>query len=204
MCREADIVSGRNHLVGDHPALQAAHPVGEHDVRDTAELLEALRQHRQCGLGPLVVGEPHEPDPRPGQHRAEHVQPADTAPVDGQDLTRRPHRRTTAPVVAPPPGLLRIGDKPPEVPRRPRIASRLRGRQQPLGRDPALRHRDPVGHQSSDRVVVVFPRLADRRLAPGLGPLDDALDRPPSCIASSQAISSCCRSSRDRYWPSAG
>ena len=60
---EADVARGGHHLVRDHAALQAAHPVREHHLRDPAELLEALSQHRQRGLGPLVAGEPHEPDP---------------------------------------------------------------------------------------------------------------------------------------------
>ena len=135
MRREPQVLRRGHHDVGDHPALQAAHPVGQHRARH----LEALRQHRQRRGGPLISGEPHEPEPAPGQHRAEHVQAALGAPVDHQVLTRRPHRRTPPVVMIGPPRLLRHRDQAAEVPRRPRIARSPRGRQQPLRRDPGLR-----------------------------------------------------------------
>ena len=65
----------------------------------------------------LVVGEPDEPEPRPGQHRAEHVQPGLDTPVDDQRLTRRPHPRPAAPMMITPPRRLRLRDQPAEVPR---------------------------------------------------------------------------------------
>ena len=73
---EADVPAGRDHDVGDDAAFQAAHPVREDLARHPAEGLEALGQHAHRGLGPLVGGEAHEPEPAPRKHRAEHVQPA--------------------------------------------------------------------------------------------------------------------------------
>ena len=86
--REPEVVAGRHHDVGDHPAPQTAHPVGEHLARHPAQHLEALGQHRERRLRPFVGSEAHEPEPAPGQHRAEHVQPSHDAPVDHQMLTR--------------------------------------------------------------------------------------------------------------------
>jgi hypothetical protein len=40
-----------------------------------AQLLKALGKQRQCGLGPLVGGEPHEPVAAPGQHRTKTCSP---------------------------------------------------------------------------------------------------------------------------------
>jgi hypothetical protein len=54
-------------------------------ARSTAE---KPYQHRERRLGALVGREPHEPEPAPRQHRAEHMQPAQAAPVDHQMLTR--------------------------------------------------------------------------------------------------------------------
>jgi len=71
MGREPDVVRRGHDDVGDHAAFQAAHPVREYDLRDAAENLEALGQHRQGGGLLLISGEPDEPEPRPGQHRAE-------------------------------------------------------------------------------------------------------------------------------------
>ena len=94
--REPDVVRRRHHHVSDHAGLQAAHPVGEHDLRDPAERLETLRQHRQSGVGAFIVGEAHEPHPRPGQHRAEHMHAGQHAPVDDQRVSRCPDRRPPA------------------------------------------------------------------------------------------------------------
>ena len=79
-------------------------------------------------------------------------------------------------MVIAPPLLLRAGDQPPEVPRRPRIPGRPRRGQQPLRRDPARRGRNPVSGQSAHRVVVTPPRPSGRRRATRLRTLDDALD----------------------------
>ena len=97
MGREPDIVGGRDHHVGDHPALQATHPVSQHHPRDPAQDLEALRQHRERRGRLLIGGEPDEPGPGPGQHGTEHVQPVLDTPVDQQVLTRRPHPRPATP-----------------------------------------------------------------------------------------------------------
>ena len=174
--REPQVLRRGHHDVGDHPALQAAHPVGQHLARHPAQHLEALRQHRQRRLRALISGEPHEPDPAPGQHRAEHVQAALGAPVDHQVLTRRPHRRTAAAVMIPPPGLLGRRDQAAEVPRRPRIPRGPRRRQQPLRRDPARGLPDPLRDQPGHGVVVPLPRRPRRRAAAGLVPGDHPPD----------------------------
>lgn len=103
--REPHVVGTGHDDVRDHAALQAAHSVGEHGLADPAEDLEAVREHPQRGGLLLISGEADEPEPRPRQHRAEHVHlPAGDdllAPVDGQHPSagdqiagRRPPTRT--------------------------------------------------------------------------------------------------------------
>ena len=116
---EPDIFGCRDNPVRHDATLQAAHPVGQHDLRYPAHLSEALAQHRQRRSGLLIGGEPHEPPPRPSQHRTEHVDPALGAPVNDQVLTRGPDRRAAAPVVLGPPVFLGLGDQAAEVPGRP-------------------------------------------------------------------------------------
>ena len=164
--REPQVLRRGHHHVGDHPAFEAAHPVGQHLARHPAQHLQALRQHRQRRLRPLIRGEPHEPHPAPGQHGAEHVQPALGAPVDHQVLARRPHRRPTATVMIPPPRLPGRRDQAAEVPRRPRIPRGPGRRQQPLGRNPALSLPDPFSDQASNDVEVALPRRPRRRTPP--------------------------------------
>ena len=79
-------------------------------------------------------------------------------------------------MVVTPPVLLDLGDQAAEVPRRPRVPGGLSQRQQPLGRDLAVRRADLLGDQINHLVVVVFPLLAAQRLVPGQRPLDDAFD----------------------------
>jgi hypothetical protein len=191
MAGEADVLRQGHHDVGHDAAFQAAHPVRQHLAGHSAQHLEALRQQRQRRGRPLIGREPHEPEPAPGQHCAEHVQPALAAPVDHQVLTRRPHRRAPAPVMLPPPGLLTSRDQAPEVARRPGIPRGPRGRQQPLRRDPrrCLRHafRDRGGHA----VVVMAPRHPLRRGTPGLMPGDhpfDGLVRGPAISAAPRYV----------------
>ena len=93
---EPHVGAGRHDPVGDHPALQTPHPVGQHHPGHPTQDLEALREQPQRGVCALVTGEADEPHPRPGQHRAEHVQPTQHAPVDNQVLARGPHRRAAA------------------------------------------------------------------------------------------------------------
>ena len=174
--REPQVLRRGHHDVGDHAALQAAHPVRQHLARHPAQHLQALRQHRQRRLRALISGEPHEPEPAPRQHRAEHVQAALGTPVDHQVLTRRPHRRTAAPVMIPPPQMLLRRDQPPEIPRRPRIPRGPRRRQQPLRRDPRRRLVHPLRHQHGNGVVVMPPRRTRRRAAAGLMPGDHPPD----------------------------
>ena len=85
---EPHVLPGRHDDVSDDGAFQAAHPVGQDLARHPAEHFEALAQQRQRRGSALVGGEPHEPEPRPGQHRAEHMQPGQHAPVDDQVLAR--------------------------------------------------------------------------------------------------------------------
>jgi len=61
--REPNVITCRDHTVGDDPTLQAAHPVGQHDLGCPAQLGEALTQHSQRGGGLLIGGEPYEPPP---------------------------------------------------------------------------------------------------------------------------------------------
>ena len=105
MRREPQVLRRGHHDVGDHAALQAAHPVRQHRARHPAQHLQALRQHRERRLRTLISGEPHN-ESAPARRTAEHVQAALGTPVDHQVLTRRPHRRTAAPVMIPPPQLL--------------------------------------------------------------------------------------------------
>jgi len=123
----------------------------------------------------LVSGEPHEPDPRPRQHRGEDVHPGDHAPVDDQMLTRGPHRRTTGPALLLTVAALLRSDQAPEVAVRARISSRPRPRQQPLGADPSLAGLDGGRDQRADRLVVTRPRPARRAVLARL----DTLDHPP-------------------------
>jgi len=48
---EPDMLACGHHHVGDHTALQAAHPVGQHCARRPTQHLEAPGQHRQRRLG---------------------------------------------------------------------------------------------------------------------------------------------------------
>ena len=159
MAGEPDIVGGGHHHVGDHPALQAAHPVGQHLGRDPADHRQRLGDHRQRRGGLLIGGEPHEPPPRERQHRAKHEQPRrGLGPVDHQILTRRPHRRAAATMMILAPQRFLLSDQPAEVPRRALIAGRPRDRQQPLGRDPAPRLGHPLGDQVPHRIEIARPR----------------------------------------------
>src|SRR5450755_4120160 len=79
-----------------------------------------------------------------------------------------------------PPRPLGLRDQPPEVPRRPRIAGGLSGRQQPLRRDPPRAGLHPRGHQFRDGVIVTGPRHPRRHGAghvPGDHPLHGLVRR---------------------------
>ena len=71
---EGDVARCRDDDVGDDPALETAHPVGEHDRGHPAERLEALGEEAQGGRLGLVGGEADEAHPAPGEHGAEDVQ----------------------------------------------------------------------------------------------------------------------------------
>jgi hypothetical protein len=60
---EPNVVGGGHHHVGDHAGLQAAHPVGQHHLRHSAEGFETFGQQRQRGRRFLVGGEADEPPP---------------------------------------------------------------------------------------------------------------------------------------------
>ena len=200
---EADIVRARHHHVRDHPRLQTAHPVGEHHGRDAAERLETLHQHLEGRGRAFVVGEPDEPHPGPGQHRAEHVQPGQHAPVDQQRLTRQPHPRPAAPVMITPPFLLRLRNQAAEVPGRPDIARHPGLRQQPLRRHPPRRLLHPGGDQLGHLVVVVAPILPLHRKLTGLRAPPQAVSPSyESCRKSPQHPEKCPQSRRQQSHPS--
>ena len=164
MVGEADVVRRGHHHPGHGAALDAPHAVAEHGAGHTAQSLEAGSLGDKGGLGAVVVGEVHEADPAPGQHRAEHRQRPDLAPVDDQHVPRRPHPGPAAPVVVGAPGSLGLDHQAAEVAGRAVVAGGLGGRQQALGRDQAVRLRHSVGHDVGDGVVVVGHR---RRRAGG-------------------------------------
>ena len=155
---EADVVGRRHYHPGHGAALEAAHSIAQHRPGDTAEGLEAGGQGGEGGVGALVVGEDHEPEPAPGRHRAEHEQGADLAPVDDEHVARRPHAGTPPPVVVRPPQALGLGHQAAQVAGRALVAGGPDRRQQPLGRDQPLRLLDPLGHDVGDDVVVVRRR----------------------------------------------
>jgi hypothetical protein len=173
---ELHVVGRGDHDVRDDTALEAAHPVREDLGRDPADRLEALREHGHRGGGLLVGGEPHETNPRPRQHRAEHLDPAKVAPVDDQVLTRGPHSWAPPTVVLAAPLDLRSRDQAAEVARRPGEPRRPRRRQQPLRRDPAPCRGDLRRDQTGHRLVVADPRDSRRGGPAGLGAGDDPLD----------------------------
>lgn len=98
-----------------------------------------------------------EPDPRPGEHCAEHLQPVgEQTPVDHHRLARRPHRRPTLMTTDLTTHLpLHAGDKPTEVPVRPPIARSTRGRQQPLRAATPVRFAHQIEHDRADPVGVL-------------------------------------------------
>jgi len=125
---EADVVRGRDHPVGDQVGLEAGHPVGE-DHLGPAESLEDSASIDNVVAPRLLVGEP---PLRPGQDRADHVQPASTplsitrwSPGD-HTAGRRPLDDDCGPVV------LDLGDEPTGVPRGPLVADGSHLGQQPL------------------------------------------------------------------------
>ena len=83
------VIRGRYHHVGDHPALEAGHPVGQHPGRDTADRGQCLGDQRQRGRRALIGGEADEPPTGERQHRAEQEQPrCGLGPIDDQIVTR--------------------------------------------------------------------------------------------------------------------
>gem|GEM_PF-4322688 len=176
MQREPHVITCGDNTIRHDPTLQAAHPVGQHDLRHPAHLGEALAEHRQRRGRLLIGGEPHEPPPRPRQYRTEHMHPALAAPVNDKVLTRGPHRRPAAPVVIDPPLPLGRRDQPAEVPIRAGVPSSSCRGQQPLGRDPPARLLHPLGHQVSNDLEVTGSFLRRRADAPGLSTLDNPLD----------------------------
>ena len=86
---QSNVVRSRDDDVGDHPALEARHPVSQHSGRDPAGRGQRFRDHRQRGRRSLIGGEAHEPPPGVRQHRAEQEQPrCSLGPVDDQILSR--------------------------------------------------------------------------------------------------------------------
>jgi len=131
-------------------------------------------RHRplQCGQQRAVAVSGAQPG-KPSRSAPSRALAEAADPVMNASATE-PRARPPSPVVILPPGPLRAGDQPSEVPRRPPIP---RGRQQPFRRDPARRGRNPPRHQAGDQIIITGTRPAVRRLATGLRTLDDALDR---------------------------
>jgi hypothetical protein len=154
---EAHVVRRRDHHPGHRPGLQTAHSVGEHVAWHTADHLEALGDQRHRRRRRLVTGEPHETEPAPRHHGAEHLDPArQVAPIDHQRLARHPHRRTPLMTrLGRPPLPLHLGNDATEVAWRPDIPGCPRRRQQPLRRDLRLRLSDPTLHELADDVGVL-------------------------------------------------
>ncbi len=145
MAGQPDVVRGRDHHVGDHPALEAGHPVGQHPGRDTADRGERLGDQRQRGRRPLVGGE----RARTATGRTPAPRRTGTTPVR-LGPSRSPD---THPVTTPPGGgrgdarcatTLSLGDQAAEVTCRPLVAGGTGDRQHPLGRHPTLRTSRPV------------------------------------------------------------
>jgi len=176
MHREPNIFTCGDNPIRHDAALHAAHPVGQHDLGHPAQLGEALAQHRQRRGRLLIGGEPHEPPPRPRQHRTEDMDSALGAPVNDQMLTRGPDRRAAATVVLDPPVPLRLGDQPAEVSSRPLIPGHARGGQQPLRRDQTGRLLHPRRDQVGDDLIVTDPALGRRAHTPGRSAFDHPLD----------------------------
>jgi hypothetical protein len=86
--READVLRVRHDHIGDGRRAQARHPVGDHDRRHPARLLEALRQQSQHRLPAPIRGEADEAPARPGQHRAEERERPLLSPVDHEVTPR--------------------------------------------------------------------------------------------------------------------
>ena len=57
MAGQPDVFGGGDHHVGDHPALEAGHPVGQHPGRDTADRGQRLGDQRQRRRRLLIGGE---------------------------------------------------------------------------------------------------------------------------------------------------
>ena len=83
--------------------------------------------HGTCVGSSKIIKGPDKPEPRPGQHRAEHVQPSLDTPIDDQRFTRRPHPRPAAPMMITTPFRLHLRYQSPKVPRRVLIAGRRPG-----------------------------------------------------------------------------
>ena len=98
MAGQPDVFGGGDHHVGDHAALEAGHPVGQHPGRDTTDRGQRLGDQRQRRGRPLIGGERDEAPPGERQHRAEHKQPR-----CGLRPSRSPD---THPVTTPPGGAL--------------------------------------------------------------------------------------------------
>ena len=159
---EGDVRGCRHHDVGHHPALEATHPVGEHDRGHAAQGLEALAEEAQGRRLALVEGEPDEPPAAPGEDGAEHLEATDLAPVDDEVLTRHGLPRPVRAALAAMLGLgLRHG--PAQMPRGTRIALRPAEWQQALGADPAVGRADPRLDERCEPIGHLGPRWPWRR-----------------------------------------
>ena len=148
---EGEVAWRRHDDVGDDTALEAAHPVGEHDRGHTAQEFEALGEQGEGRRLGLVEGEPDEAPAAPGQDRAEHVEAALAAPVDREVLARHRLPGAVHAAVAPPVGL-GCGDRPAQVTGRARVPGGPASGQEALGADPAVGRPDALGDQDAKRI----------------------------------------------------
>ena len=114
---------------------------------------EIVADHALVAPGEAAVLDDHYGG-SPGGHGAEHVQAILAAPVDGQGVAWRPHRRPASPVVARLPAALGFGRQPAEVAGGAVVAGLAGLRQQALGADAAPRGGHPAGDHGGDTVVV--------------------------------------------------
>jgi hypothetical protein len=152
----------------------------------------SIRPAGQRGGGLLICGEPHEPEPRDQASTAQNTYSPPSEPQSMISVSPGVHTaRAAAPVMPGPPRRLQRSDQAAEVPRRPSVPGRSRGRQQPLGRDPPLRPAPPLSDRRPDLIVVVTAVPARRRPAASVVPLHDSLDRLVSCRRSPRHPGSC-------------
>lgn len=146
MGSEGDISGCGHHDVGDDPAVETAHAVGQRDAGYPAEQLEALGQQRERRGLVLTFGEAHEAPAAPGEDGTEDLVSVLLAPVEDEVLTGH---RLPGPVDTPRAAVfgLRGGHGTTERSRRAGIAGGPAERQQALRADAAIAGLHPRGDE---------------------------------------------------------